>query len=50
LIVNQPASAQDDFEQKYQAFQKAVNDDKASLDRKDYQAVIEGTPLEVVER
>jgi tetratricopeptide (TPR) repeat protein len=41
LNVCHAASAQEDFAQKYQAYQKAVNDGKAALDRKDYQAAID---------
>jgi len=41
LIIGQAAFAQDNFEQKYQAYQHAVRDGKAVLDRKDYQAAID---------
>jgi len=41
LIVSRSASAQEDFAQRYHAYQKAVNDGKTALDRKDYQAAID---------
>jgi Flp pilus assembly protein TadD len=40
LVIGHPVSAQDDFAQKYQAYQKAVNDGKAALDKKDYESAI----------
>jgi tetratricopeptide (TPR) repeat protein len=41
LIVSRSASAQEDFAQRYQAYQRAVSEGKAALDRKDYQAAID---------
>jgi len=41
LTLHRASAAQEDFAQKYQAYQQVVREGKAALDRKDYQAAID---------
>jgi Flp pilus assembly protein TadD len=47
FVIDQLAFAQEDFAQKYQAYQKAVNEGKAALDGKDYHTAIENYTKEI---
>jgi tetratricopeptide (TPR) repeat protein len=47
LVIGHEAFCQDDFAQRYQAYQLLVSDGKAGLDRKDYQVAVENYTKEI---